>query len=123
MASVLTAPSPDRTVDPSTDPNARAQEAAQAHNVAARDLIRAVATVSAALANQPKDNVANQRLSFFIVAGGQDPLLSGIQESKDKLTAHQFPVVYREIAERGHQYLDGNTLQELIRWIDSLDRQ
>jgi S1-C subfamily serine protease/acetyl esterase/lipase len=89
----------------------------------ARDLIRAVATVSAALANQPKDNVANQRLSFFIVAGGQDPLLAGIQESKTKLAEHKFPVVYREIPARGHQYLDGATLQELIRWIDSLDRQ
>jgi S1-C subfamily serine protease len=89
----------------------------------ARDLIRGVATTSAVLANQPKDNVANQRLSFFLVAGGQDPLLAGIQESKEKLAAHKFPVFYREIAERGHQYLDSPTLQELIRWIDSLDRQ
>jgi serine protease Do len=89
----------------------------------ARDLIRGVATTSAVLANQPKDNVASQRLSFFIVAGGQDPLLAGIQESRTRLTAHKYPVVYREIAERGHQYLDTPTLQELIRWIDSLDRQ
>jgi len=89
----------------------------------ARDLIRGVATTGAILNNPPKDNVANQRLSFFIVAGGKDPLLEGIQQSKEKLTEHKFPVVYHEIPEAGNQYLDGVMLRELIRWIDSLDRQ
>jgi hypothetical protein len=32
-------------------------------------------------------------------------------------------VTYREIPEMGHQYLDAKTLGELVRWIDSLDRQ
>ena len=88
-----------------------------------RDLIRGVAPVGAALSNQPKDNLANQRLSFFIAAGGKDPIVGAIQESRTKLAEHKFPVVYREIPERGQQYLDAGTLQELIRWIDSLDRQ
>jgi S1-C subfamily serine protease/poly(3-hydroxybutyrate) depolymerase len=88
-----------------------------------RDLVRAVATTGAALNNQAKDNVANQRLAFFIVAGGKDPALQAIVESKSKLTQHRFPVVYHEIPEMGHQYLDGVTLRELMRWIDSLDRQ
>ena len=43
-------------------------------------------------------------------------------ESKDKLVEQKFPVVYREIADMGHQYLDEKTLDELVRWIDSLDR-
>jgi S1-C subfamily serine protease/predicted esterase len=88
-----------------------------------RDLIRGVATVGAVLANQPKDNVASQRLAFFLVAGGKDPLLPAITESSTKLAGHKFPVVYREVADRGHQYLDPDTLLELARWIDSLDRQ
>jgi S1-C subfamily serine protease/predicted esterase len=89
----------------------------------ARDVIRGVATTGAALSNQPKDNVASQRLSFFIVAGGKDPLAPAIAESKTKLTDHKFPVVYREVSEMGHEYLDTTTLNELVRWIDSLDRQ
>jgi S1-C subfamily serine protease/predicted esterase len=89
----------------------------------ARDLIRGVAAVGAVLTNPPKDNLANQRLAFFIAAGGKDPLVTAIQESKAKLTDHKFPVVYHEVPERGSQYLDGVTLNELIRWIDSLDRQ
>jgi serine protease Do len=89
----------------------------------ARDLIRAVATTGAVLTNPVKDSVANQRLSFFIVAGGKDPLAEAIAETKTKLTAHKFPVVYQEIPEMGNQYFDAVTLHELIRWIDSLDRQ
>jgi serine protease Do len=89
----------------------------------ARDLIRGVATTGAILNNQPKDNVANQRLAFFIVAGGKDPLLDGIVQSKDKLIEHKFPVIYREVPEGGSQYLDGVMLRELVRWIDSLDQQ
>src|SRR5262249_6136876 len=40
----------------------------------ARELIRGVATTGAALASAAKDNVADQRLAFFVVAGGKDPL-------------------------------------------------
>jgi S1-C subfamily serine protease/predicted esterase len=89
----------------------------------ARDLIRGVATVGAVLNNPTKDNVANQRLAFFIVAGGKDPLLKAIEETKTKLVERKFPVVYHEIPEMGHQYFDAVILTDLIRWIDSLDRQ
>jgi serine protease Do len=89
----------------------------------ARDLIRAVATTGAAMNGQPKDNLANERLAFFVVAGGRDPLSQAIAETRDKLQEHKFPVVYREIPEMGSQYLDAATLHDLVRWIDSLDRQ
>lgn len=90
----------------------------------ARDLIRGVATTGAVLTRDPKDNVANQRLSFFIVAGGKDPLAKDIAESKTKLTERKFAVTYREITDMGHQYLDFDekVLEELVRWIDSLDK-
>jgi hypothetical protein len=39
------------------------------------------------------------------------------------LTSHKYPVVCHEIPEMGNQYIDAVTLHELIRWIDSLDRQ
>jgi serine protease Do len=89
----------------------------------ARDLIRGVAPVGAALTSQVKDNVANQRLAFFIATGGKDPLVDAIRETKDKLTEHKFPVVYREIPDQSAQYLDNETLHALIQWVDSLDRQ
>ena len=88
----------------------------------ARDLVRGVATSSAVLANQAKETVANQRLSFFIVAGGKDPLAPEIKKSQQALGEKKHPVIFREIAEMGREYLDRKTLDEIIRWIDSLDR-
>jgi S1-C subfamily serine protease len=89
----------------------------------ARDQVRGVATSGAVLGTPAKDNVANQRLQFFMVAGGKDPLAKDIAESRGKLTGNKFSVVYREIPEMGHQYLDAETLRLMARWIDSLDRQ
>jgi S1-C subfamily serine protease len=88
----------------------------------ARDLVRGVATTGAALSGAPKERVANQPVSFFLAVGGKDPLAKAVAETRDKLAEHKFPVVYREIANLGHQYLDQKTLDELVRWIDSLDR-
>ncbi|MBL8797998.1 MAG: PDZ domain-containing protein [Planctomycetia bacterium] len=89
----------------------------------ARDLIRGVAATGAVMTSPVKETIPNQRLQFFVVAGGKDPLAKDIQESKNKLTTAKFSVVYREIPEMGHQYLDAKTLDDLVKWLDSLDRQ
>ena len=91
----------------------------------ARDQIRGVAAVSAVLATQPKDLLANQRLQFFISTGEKDPLVKDITTSKPKLTDRKYNVVLRIIKEKGKEYI-GETLpafKEMIRWIDSMDRQ
>lgn len=88
----------------------------------ARELIRGAAGSGAPLASQPKDNVAGQRLSFFIVAGGKDPAAKEIAEAKPALTEKRFPVHYREVPDMGKEYLDRSAFEELIRWIESLDR-
>jgi serine protease Do len=87
----------------------------------ARDLIRGVATTGAVV-TQAKDNLAGQRLSFFLVAGGRDPLAKAIVASRAKLMDRGFPVVFRELPNMGRQYLDERTLTELVRWIEALDR-
>jgi hypothetical protein len=88
----------------------------------ARDLFRGVATTGAALASPPKEKVANQPLAFFVACGGKDPLAKSIAETKTKLADQKYSVIHREIANMGHQYLDLKTLEELLRWLDSLDR-
>ncbi|HXG12750.1 MAG TPA: PDZ domain-containing protein [Gemmataceae bacterium] len=88
----------------------------------ARDLIRGVATTGAVLTSQPKERVAAQPLAFFLVVGDKDPVAKAVAESKTRLTEHKYPVIHREIKDLGHQYLDLPTLEELVRWIDSLDR-
>lgn len=87
-----------------------------------RDLIRGAAASGAPLSIQPKDNVAGQRLSFFIVAGGKDPAQQEIASARPALTDKRFPVFYLLVTEMGKEYLDQAAFDALIRWIDSLDR-
>jgi S1-C subfamily serine protease/predicted esterase len=87
-----------------------------------RNLIRGVATTGAVVTS-PKDNVANERLAFFLSAGDRDPLAKAVAACQPKLMEHRLPSVYREIPNRGREYLDEARLRELVRWIDALDRQ
>ena len=88
----------------------------------ARDLIRGVATTGAVLATTPKDNLAGRRLAFFVVAGAKDPLVKEIDAVRPKLAEKKFSVIFREVADMGKEYLDLKTFDEMVRWIDSLDR-
>jgi S1-C subfamily serine protease/predicted esterase len=92
----------------------------------ARNVVRGVATVGAALTSNPREKLANQPLSFYLVAGDKDPLKDAIAESRGKLAEHKYSVILREVENLGHQYIDGRagiaTMEELVRWIDSLDR-
>jgi S1-C subfamily serine protease len=91
-----------------------------------RSMFRGVATVAASLGSNPREKVPNQPLSFFLVVGGKDPAKAQVAATKEKLAKYKYPVVMREVANMGHEYIDGKagvpTLEELVRWIDSLDR-
>jgi predicted esterase len=88
----------------------------------ARDVIRGVATVGAVLGTNPKENLSNQPLSLFISVGDKDPLLKEIVASKDLLVEKRFPVIFREMKESGKEYFDAPTFNDLLSWLDSLDR-
>jgi S1-C subfamily serine protease/predicted esterase len=87
-----------------------------------RELIRGVVTVGAFAAADPGDNVHSQRLAFFLAVSGQDPLLAGVNEIKRKLADKKFAIAYRPTDAAGRWDLDQGTFDDLIRWIDSLDR-
>jgi serine protease Do len=89
----------------------------------ARDWIRGVAVVGATLNSQPREELGQQRLAFFVVSGGKDALRDAIEESRLRLEELKFPVVFRGQAEFDNQYLDASTLDDLTRWIEALDRQ
>ena len=88
----------------------------------ARDVFRGVATIGAVLGNAPKDNVANQPLSFFLSVGDKDPTLKDVEASKQALEEKRFPVVYRMMKESGKEYFDQKTFDEMLNWLDSLDK-
>ncbi len=87
-----------------------------------RDLYRAVATTGATLGIPPKERSVTRPLSFYIVAGGKDPLKDLIKNGEKKLADYKYAAIYKEVKDMGQQYMDAATLKELVRWIDSLDR-
>jgi serine protease Do len=87
-----------------------------------RDLFHGVAAVGATV-TRIKDNVANERVSFYLAGGAVDPIVASIAESRLHLAERRYPAIFREMAERGREYLTEQHLRELVRWIDSLDRQ
>src|SRR5262249_28609221 len=87
----------------------------------ARDLFRGVATTRAVLL-EPGNNVANQRLSFWLACGDRDPILRAVRDSKTQLIERRFPVWYHELPNRGREYLDEGALSKLAVWIETLDR-
>jgi S1-C subfamily serine protease len=87
-----------------------------------RDVFKGACAVGAT-ASQIKDNVANQRLSFFLVGGSLDPIVKSIAESRIRLAERRYPAFYREMPERGREYLTDKVIQEAVRWLDSLDQQ
>jgi serine protease Do len=87
-----------------------------------RDLFRGVSAVGAS-ALQIKNNVPNQRLSFFLHAGDLDPIAKSVSDSRLRLAERRYPAFYREMPERGREYLEQKHIPEVVRWIDSLDMQ
>lgn len=87
-----------------------------------RDLVKGVCSVGA-IATQLKDNLANQRLSFYLAAGEVDPLSKHIAESRVKLAERRYPAYFHELKGRGREYFEGKHIPEVVRWIDSLDLQ
>ncbi len=87
-----------------------------------RDLIRGVATVGA-VPQVFKDNVPQQRLAFWLAGGELDPLVKSISEARGKLAEKRFSAVFKEMPNRGREYLTDANVAELARWIDVLDKQ
>lgn len=89
----------------------------------ARELIRGVAAVAGSLAQAPKENVPNQRLSFFLVAGDRDPQIEAVRAVPAKLKENRFPLIYHEIPNQGNGYItDLAVFEQLVLWIVGLDR-
>ena len=87
-----------------------------------RDLVRGVAAVGAPVTTL-KDNIPALRVSFYLAAGKLDPVYDAIADSRKTLAEKRFPAFFRDMPNRGREYLQEADLRELVRWIDTLDKQ
>jgi S1-C subfamily serine protease len=87
-----------------------------------RDLVRGVAVAGAPLGTAPRDTVPTQPLSFFLAWWDQDTQAKEIAAGKALLDEKRFPAVGAPMKGAVQDYLDPKTLEQLQRWMDSLDR-
>jgi predicted esterase len=90
-----------------------------------REVIRGAVPVGAVLASNPKEPVAGQRVEFLVIAGAKDPLAKEIAEAPKKLAEKKYKALYREMPITGKEYVndDKDVFLEMVRWMDSLDKQ
>jgi serine protease Do len=87
-----------------------------------RDLIRGVVVAGAPYLGQPMDNEPELRQQFFFVCGDGDPVFPKVKASVDGLRKLKFPVSFSTIKGSGAKYPEESAIEEIGRWVDSLDR-
>jgi serine protease Do len=91
--------------------------------LAHRDVTRGVAVVDAPIPAraQPPENDAVERLAVYSAASAKSRLAEEIAATIKVLTDRKFPVTVRDLGDEP-RYLSAAELDELVRWIDTLDR-
>ena len=87
-----------------------------------RDLIRGVVIAGAPFLARPTDNDPEFRQQFLFVCGDGDKILSKVNAAVDALRKLKFPVSFTTIKGFGAKYPEEIVIEEIGRWVDSLDR-
>ncbi|MDA1013243.1 MAG: PDZ domain-containing protein [Planctomycetota bacterium] len=87
-----------------------------------RELIRGLAIVSSALRTQPPDNTPLYRMQILLNCGDKDDAFRTVQATAAGLKRLKFPITNMIGKGRAHAYAPANELDEIARWVDSLDR-
>ncbi len=87
-----------------------------------REIVRGVAAVDGAIPiSVPlRGNDPVERLYLFLAWSPQSPLADRIESNVTRLRKFRFPVT--TLALQSKEYLDAVELQELVSWVDTLDR-
>ena len=87
-----------------------------------REEFRGIAMCGAPLQMAPPENEPDLRLQFHLTCGDRDPLLPVIKKVEKRLVELKFPTTLRTIKDLPAKYPSGETVEEIARWLDALDR-
>ena len=87
-----------------------------------RELVRGVVIAGAPFLTRPTDNDPEFRQQFLFVCGDGDKILSKVNAAVDALRKLKFPVSFTTIKGFGAKYPEEIVIEEIGRWVDSLDR-
>lgn len=85
-------------------------------------LYRGVALAGSPLRQAPPEHTPDFLVQFHLVYGERDPMLPLIDRTTKNLEGLKFPVTTRKIPDHAHSYPPSDAVEELGRWVDSLDR-
>jgi hypothetical protein len=87
-----------------------------------RDKFRGLASVASPLVGPPGENDPEFRQQFHIIVGDQDALKARVEASVKALKDLKFPVTSTTVKDLKDAYPAQETIEEISRWADSLDR-
>jgi serine protease Do len=87
------------------------------------ELVRGVAVVDAPLPRQlqPPDTDPSNRLAIYVARSAGVESAPAIEAGIKRLREQKYPLTLKDIADKGRN-LNGEELDELVRWFDTLDR-
>lgn len=87
-----------------------------------REQFRAVVLAGSPLRTAPPDNEPDARLQFHLICGDKDPAYRFVILTDKRLKEQKFPTALSVMKDTAAKYPSGTTLEEMVRWLDSLDR-
>jgi poly(3-hydroxybutyrate) depolymerase len=86
-----------------------------------RDLLSAVAAVEANIAGRPAGNDPIHRLAIYAATAKKSPHAQAVEQAVAQIRQLKIPVTVKSLGD-DPRYLKPEELEELVRWIDMLDR-
>jgi serine protease Do len=87
-----------------------------------RDVVRGVVLSGGPFLIKPLDNEPDFRQQFFFVCGESDKVFPKVKASVSALRKLKFPVSFSTLKSFGAKYPEETAIEEIGRWVDSLDR-
>lgn len=87
-----------------------------------RELFRGLALAGTTLQGQPPENLPQFRLQFHFACGKKDLLNRLVNSSVVGLRRMKYPVSYSAVDDLAHKYPPEESIRQISRWADELDR-
>ncbi|MBI1310227.1 PDZ domain-containing protein [bacterium] len=87
-----------------------------------RELFSGIILAGTGLREAPPENLPDFRQQLLLVSGINDPATRLVGLTADAIRALRFPVTQLELDDLGHEYPKDESIDQLARWLDSLDR-
>lgn len=87
-----------------------------------REMFRGLSSITSPMVGQPGENAPEYRQQFHIVVGEQDAVKAPVEANVKTLKDLKFPVTSATVKGLKDAYPAQETIEEISRWADSLDR-